>query len=111
MSLKELIRDAFLAAGCDEQGADENMAIIQPVLDEAADSTDLLEKLAELEHEQWVQWSKTLDEKEDLSEDRQRRWRQLWIPYSELSEVSKDADRFWARKILEAVFGGGAEKK
>ena len=65
---------------------------------------ELIEKLAELEHEQWVKWSKELATKEtSLSEERIRRWEQYWVPYSELSEEVKEFDREWARKVLEIL--------
>ena len=61
---------------------------------------ELLEKLAELEHEQWVAWSKALDDTETLSDKRMERWVKLWVPYSELSEKDKEFDREWARKVF-----------
>lgn len=62
-----------------------------------------IEILAELEHEQWVEWSKNISERENLSQDRVDRWMSLWIPYSELSEEMKEQDRVWARKSLDAL--------
>ena len=73
---------AILAAAEREQG-----------LREALD----LEALAELEHEQWVAWSKALAD--EIKPERLARWQALWIPYSELSEEMKGHDRKWARKI------------
>lgn len=58
------------------------------------------EKLAELEHDQWMKWAKTLMEKEPISEERRKRWEALMVPYSELSEKMKDHDRKWADKVL-----------
>ena len=60
----------------------------------------LIEKLAALEHQQWVEWSKELSEKEQLSEERQKRWQTLWVPYNELPENMKDHDRKWAKKVI-----------
>ena len=82
----------------------------------------ILEKLSELEHIQWCEWSQAvskelyllldiLDNFEDeLSEkdlltvsrikDKLIRWNDLWVDYSELSEVEKDKDRVYARKAL-----------
>ena len=65
--------------------------------------TSLLEKLAELEHEQWVKWSTTIAEKEEISKERLERWKKFWIPYSELDEETKEYDRKWARKIIEIL--------
>lgn len=63
------------------------------------------EKIAALEHEQWIQWAKTLIEKEELSLERINRWKQLFVPYSELSEEMKDFDREWADKVLSLPSG------
>lgn len=53
----------------------------------------LLERLAEIEHEQWMQWARTLMEKEGaLSEERKERWRSLFVPYDELPEEWKEFD-------------------
>lgn len=66
-------------------------------------SEDLLEKLAALEHEQWVEWSKSVVKTEQISPSRLERWCILWVPYDELPEEYKEADRLWARKVLEIV--------
>ncbi len=76
----------------------------------------LQELLAELEHEQWQQWSRTLatelvlidefiragqvDSARELIERRLTCWRQNWRPYSELSEETKDHDRKWADRVI-----------
>lgn len=66
-----------------------------------------LEQLAELEHRQWIEWSKNLVEKEpQISKERKERWSKLWVPYSELSEPMKDLDREWARQVLAIINGG-----
>ena len=62
---------------------------------------DLLERLAELEHEQWVAWSKAVAA--EVSEDRRRRWEACWVPYAELPDAVKEQDRVWARKVLAAL--------
>ncbi len=63
---------------------------------------ELIEKLAELEHEQWVEWSKELVRSEmRLSFARIERWKKLWVPYSELTEEQKEQDRVYARKVIE----------
>ena len=63
----------------------------------------LVERLAELEHVQWIQWSMNLAEHEYISEKREDRWKELWCPYSELSEEMKEEDRKWARKVLKII--------
>jgi len=63
----------------------------------------LLEKLAELEHEQWVKWSKNLADTENISENRLFRWKKLWVQYWALTEKDKEKDRIWARKVLKLL--------
>ena len=72
-------------------------------LTESFPDNDLLEKLASLEHDQWVEWTKDLAEKETISQDRKNRWKKLWIPYEELSEEKKEEDRKYARKVLKIL--------
>jgi hypothetical protein len=55
----------------------------------------IIEALAELEHEQWMYWSKAVAH--EVSTVRRERWQKLWIPYTELSEEDKEHDRKWAR--------------
>lgn len=81
---------------------------------------ELVEKLAELEHEQWMKWSKSVGKelerfggagKVPLVDSivlgdiavRLKRWIELWISYSELSEEMKEHDRVWARKVIEVI--------
>ena len=65
-------------------------------------SNDLEERLAALEHEQWVQWSRTIAA-EGLSPERIDRWKQYWVSYAELTEEVKEFDREWARKALKTL--------
>lgn len=98
-----------------------------PKKEESKDNSELLEKLADLEHQQWALWTRyMLDQLEEaigltFSEFRVDnpnhpvtkkayenidRWRrQIETPYSELSEKEKDSDREWARKVLDIVEG------
>jgi len=62
-------------------------------------SKDLLEKLAKLEHKQWMTWSKATAR--EVHQTRRSRWEKYWVPYKDLSEEVKEHDRKWARKILE----------
>jgi hypothetical protein len=62
---------------------------------------DLLEQLAELEHEQWLAWSKAVAG--EVSAERRRRWEACWVPYAALPEGVKEQDRVWARKVLAAL--------
>ena len=61
---------------------------------------DIRERIAELEHEQWIAWSKNIAKTGNISIKRAERWVKLWIPYSELTEDQKDQDRIWADQIL-----------
>lgn len=62
---------------------------------------ELLEELSEIEHDQWVEWSKAVGT--EVSEDRKKRWKKYWIPYEDLPEDVKEQDRVYARKVLDAV--------
>jgi len=62
---------------------------------------DVFEELAALEHEQWIEWSKSVAQ--EVSGKRRRRWERYWIPYSELDESVKEWDREWARKVLKIL--------
>ena len=62
---------------------------------------NILERLAELEHKQWVTWAKKIIETEPgLSKERVERWQKLFVPYSELPDEFKEYDREWARYVL-----------
>lgn len=82
--------------------------------------SEILEKLASLEHEQWCNWSRSIaKEIESLIEickenscenDTTKRleekldnWSKLWIPYDELSEEMKDLDREYALKVISEL--------
>lgn len=58
-----------------------------------------IEKISEIEHEQWIKWTQTLEKTEKLSADRIKRWKEYQVPYEELTEDVKEYDRKWARKI------------
>ena len=63
----------------------------------------IIECLAELEHDQWMQWANTLLRNEILSQARVQRWQLMMVPYAELPEEMKEHDRIWARKVLEIM--------
>ena len=71
------------------------------------DYPKILELLAALEHEQWIEWSRSLTAKEHLSTKRLARWEHLWKPYDSLTEKEKESDRKYARKVLELLMGTG----
>jgi hypothetical protein len=60
--------------------------------------TDLIEALAEIEHEQWVHWSRTVAA--DVTEASQAKWQRSWTDYSALPDDLKEADRVWAHKVI-----------
>jgi len=63
----------------------------------------LLEKLAELEHIQWMNWTKNVLENEKISKTTIQRWKGYLIPYNELPEEIKELDRNYARKVLNII--------
>lgn len=61
--------------------------------------SEIIEALAELEHDQWAHWTRYM--LDNMSPDNVRRWRtQIKTLYSELSDQEKEHDRVWARKAL-----------
>lgn len=65
---------------------------------------DKLERLAELEHEQWMAWSQSVAA--EVSAERRQRWQSCWVAYADLPEEVKELDRHWARKVLEVLHRG-----
>lgn len=65
--------------------------------------SELLEELAAIEHDQWIEWASSIIRSENISESRKKRWESLFVPYSELSEEMKEADRKYARIIMKKV--------
>src|SRR5437870_3342625 len=63
---------------------------------------DDLERLAAIEHEQWVTWSKEVA-RDIQDRSRLERWAEFWVPYAALDEATKEHDRHWARKVLAAI--------
>lgn len=91
---------------------------------------DVVEIMADVEHDRWAGWQKYFFSKcllkpqsqvggmDDryiyfaLPKDLYERWtRQIETPYSELSEEEKDSDRKEARKTIEALEKEGFEIK
>lgn len=58
------------------------------------------ERLAALEHDQWVAWSQEIAATETITPARLARWKTLWFPYETLTETQKDQDREWADKVI-----------
>ena len=63
----------------------------------------LIEWLADLEHQQWMAWSKNIVNNEKISEDRMDRWAGLWKPYNKLTPEQKEQDKEWAEKIISEM--------
>ena len=66
-------------------------------------TNELREKLAELEHEQWMKWAQALLDDEIISPFRRKRWEKYMVPYVKLDEKTKDYDRKWADKVLNIL--------
>jgi hypothetical protein len=60
-----------------------------------------IERMAEVEHVQWMEWSKSVAP--EVSPERRERWKKYWVPYDQLPDDVKELDRAWARKALEAA--------
>lgn len=63
----------------------------------------VVEALAAIEHEQWVQWSQEIAATEMISDERRERWKRLWVPYDQLSEEDKTSDREYACKVIDRL--------
>lgn len=66
---------------------------------------ELLEKLAALEHAQWISWSRAVAE--EVSAERVERWRNFWVPYEDLPEEVKQLDRVWAEQVIRILGEAG----
>jgi hypothetical protein len=63
----------------------------------------LIEWLANMEHQQWIAWSKNIINSEKISEDRMDRWAGLWKDYNKLTTEQKEQNREWAEKIIDEM--------
>jgi hypothetical protein len=63
-------------------------------------AVNLLEQLAELEHQQWAHWTKYM--LENLTPENIERWKkQIDTLYNKLQNHEKVSDREWALKALD----------
>ena len=62
------------------------------------DIEELVERLAEIEHAQWMHWSQAVAA--NVTAPLRSKWQRSWIDYAELPEELKEADRVWARKVV-----------
>ncbi len=63
----------------------------------------LREKLSNLEHEQWMSWSKYVAKNNEIPKELLEKWKKNWKHYSKLNEKTKDSDRIWADKIIKEL--------
>ena len=63
----------------------------------------LKEELADLEHEQWANWTDYYFSKQITQEDLNRWMRQINTPYHALSQKEKDSDREYADKVIKLI--------
>ncbi len=61
----------------------------------------LLEELSAIEHDQWIEWSKSVAP--EVSKERKKRWEKYWIDYEDLLDDVKEQDREYARKVIDVV--------
>ena len=92
----------------DECAGDWNIPLYTHPVKELTDE-EIIESLAELEHEQWMKWADTIMQTEKISDARFARWASCMIPYADLTEEMKEFDREWARKAL-AILRKAQEK-
>lgn len=64
---------------------------------------DFIEELSDLEHEQWMSWTKYLNANHKIPIELLKKWEKNWKPYSKLDEKIKDSDRIWARKVVKLI--------
>ena len=65
-------------------------------------SEQLIEQLADLEHERWSRWMRWMFD--NWTDENIIRWKwQMITPYAELPEHSKESDRKEARRTMEIV--------
>jgi hypothetical protein len=64
---------------------------------------ELLEKLAELEHQQWMAWAKKVLERENISPETRSRWESCFVPYADLPDDIQEFDREYARKAIDIL--------
>jgi hypothetical protein len=65
----------------------------------------IIEKLAELEHDQWTHWTKYF--LANFTVENIERWKkQIETPYAQLSEKEKQSDREWALKAFNIMNEG-----
>lgn len=69
--------------------------------------SSLIEKIAPLEHDQWMKWAVAVSG--EVSDERRERWVTFLVPYDQLDETAKNQDRVYAARIVDAVVSWLAE--
>jgi hypothetical protein len=59
---------------------------------------DLVEALAEIEHQQWMHWSQAVAA--HVPPMTREKWKASWVDYNTLTDDVKEVDRVWARKVV-----------
>jgi len=66
------------------------------------DMSEVLEKLAKAEHDQWAHWTEYM--LNNLTPQNISRWKkQVETQYANLTEIEKESDRKWARIVLDII--------
>lgn len=64
---------------------------------------EIIEMLAEVEHNQWLVWSQSLAERNLVGRETMDKWLPLWVAYKDLSELQKEKDRAFARVVYKVI--------
>lgn len=79
------------------------MKFIGNTMEQYRSDSELLEKLSDLEHQQWANWAQSILKSETISEERKARWSVMFVDYKDLPEEIKEYDREYARKVMELI--------
>jgi len=63
-------------------------------------NNEVVDIIASVIHDAWVEWSRTLAYEEALSPQRLERWKTLWVSFDELRERWKEEDRKFAERVI-----------
>jgi len=76
------------------------------ILEQYPDHKHLIEDIADLEHQQWMHWAKSMMNRPALKlpYTQRKNWENWMVPYSDLPEHIKELDRVWAVKIIDLIY-------
>lgn len=60
-----------------------------------------VERLAVLEHEQWLYWVHQLSKSGKMPDWLMAKWKPFRVSFADLPEEKKEEDRIWARRVLK----------